>query len=82
MTLRAGPERPCDICPQLRPDFVQIIAPNQLKLHTLYTRDSARTHKHTVMARLSSSLTSKTVCPLLLWLFPCQSLSVSDSLPL
>ena len=32
---------PCDICPQLRPDSVQIIPPNQLQLqlHTLaYTQ--------------------------------------------
>lgn len=43
----------------------------------LHTRNAADTHAHT--ARLSSSLTSRTLCPLLVWLFLCLSLSSSDS---
>lgn len=43
-------KRPCDICPQLRPDSVQIIPPNQprLKLHTLaHTHAFQRAHMRT-----------------------------------
>lgn len=70
-------EEPCDICPWLK--WIQSWLNIQMSWnHThLHTRNCPNTHAHAAHARLSSSLTSETLCPLLLWLSLCLSLTPS-----
>lgn len=85
MTLRAelGIEKGNDICPSsdliLSRLYLQIS--RRPKSHSLsvthtHTCNCAKAHAQRQRARLSSSLTSRTLCPSLVW----SSLSVSDSL--
>lgn len=51
-----------DICPQLRPDSIQIRPLNQPPLKSHASACAAAAHAHAAAARLNSSLTSMTLC--------------------
>lgn len=62
MTLRAALGDREDICPQLRPDSVQIRPLNQPPPKSHARACAAAAHALTAAARLTSSLTSMTLC--------------------